>query len=116
MFTPGQDLYRRCITACPGGRCNRRVRHRPNLIYFSLILVIRVVPDILVEEISVTFGPDKPVYYFLRDRGVAVLSSVVQSQVQILGFWIVGSPVNLLRVVNGQGFVHYLPLAIFFMF
>ena len=43
-------------------------KHRPNLIYFSVVPVSLVVPDILVEEISVARGSDKLVYYFLRDR------------------------------------------------
>lgn len=109
-FTPRRDLGG--MRARLGGRWKGGVKHRPNLIYFSVIPVIRVVPDILVEEISVALGPDKPVYYFLGNRGIAVLSSVIQSQMQLLGFWVVGSPVNLLRMVNGQGLVHY-PLTFF---
>lgn len=96
----------------PGGRRERRIKHRPSLIYFSLIPVTLVVPDILVEEISVAGCLYKAVDNVLGDRGVAVLSSVIQSQVQLLGFWVVGCPVNLLRVVNGQGLVHY-PLTFF---
>ena len=56
-------------------------KHRPNLIYFSVVPVSRVVPDILMEEISVARGSDKLVYYVLRNLGIAVLSAVVQRQV-----------------------------------
>lgn len=72
---------------------------RPNLIYFSVVPVILVVPDILVEEISVARGSDKLVYYLLRDRGIAVFSTVVQRQVQLLSFRVVRGPVNLFTVV-----------------
>jgi len=57
------------------------IKHRPNLIYFSVVPVSLVVPDILVEEVSVATGSDKLVYYVLWNLGIAVFSAVIQRQV-----------------------------------
>ena len=66
-----------------------------SLFDLSVISVILVVSDILVEEIPVGFGPDKLSHYLFRDRGIPMFVPVVQRQFQHLGVWIISGPMNL---------------------
>ena len=65
-----------------------------------MVPVSRVVPDILMEEISVARGSDKLVYYVLWNLGIAVFPTVIQRQVQLLSFRVVRGPTNLLTMVD----------------